>query len=886
MVERRGLVAVEHEETSEAASSGEYDLAQGEAQEIVADESPYEETWEDDVPRARFGWVVPTLAVLAILGWSAFFGWAHQEEILSGATPQQWSDLIVAWAVPVLLVVALWLLAMRTSRREAARFNDAAQALSRESVALERRLAVVNRELSLARDFIASQSRDLESLGRIASERLSTHADRLQDLIRDNGAQVNAIGEVSETALGNMDRLRDHLPVIANSARDVASQIGQAGNTAQEQLSELASGFDHLHRVGEASTRHVEIVRSKVSETLQAFQEQTSDLEQTTTLRFEALRGHIEELRTRLEEREAEALAALRRRSEELDREMGEKGEAARALEAEALAAIRQRAESLGSQLDAQREAASQIETEALAAMRQHFEQLHERAGRIAAELHEGQEGARSNWHAAIEQLEARMRQAIGEISRIDEAAMDSARQRLASLTEEAARVDRSILASAEAFAGELARRREQADELQSQSIGAMEQRMAEFDASESERREQHLAHVAKLGERGEALAQRLAALDREMQRLAAQGGEEGARLGEAADLLADKLSQSRAILEESGTFVSRLTDDSVRLLEIIRASSDHSAGALSDSIGEAEGRLSRFETHMTALHGMIAEAEAKGAELAGHIERTGKGGAESMDSLAALEERLAQLSTGTEALARQAREELRAAIDQLGEAATQAVEKLRSDEAETIRQIAHRIAAEGNAAIAQALSEGSRQAIAELEQASVAAGNQGRETARLLHEQLARVDELAGNLEHRVAQARERAEEHVDGDFARRVALITESLNSSAIDISKAFDTEVTDTAWASYLRGDRGIFTRRAVRLLGSNEARSIADFYQEDGEFRETVNHYIHDFEGMLRHILSTRDGHTLAVTLLSSDMGKLYVALAQAIERLRD
>ena len=34
-----------------------------------------------------------------------------------------------------------------------------------------------------------------------------------------------------------------------------------------------------------------------------------------------------------------------------------------------------------------------------------------------------------------------------------------------------------------------------------------------------------------------------------------------------------------------------------------------------------------------------------------------------------------------------------------------------------------------------------------------------------------------------------------------------------------------------------------------------------------------------------LLSTRDGGVMSVTLLSSDMGKLYVALAQAIERLR-
>jgi hypothetical protein len=48
---------------------------------------------------------------------------------------------------------------------------------------------------------------------------------------------------------------------------------------------------------------------------------------------------------------------------------------------------------------------------------------------------------------------------------------------------------------------------------------------------------------------------------------------------------------------------------------------------------------------------------------------------------------------------------------------------------------------------------------------------------------------------------------------------------------------------------------------------------------------VNRYIHDFEAMLRRVLADRDGTALGVTLLSSDMGKLYVALAQAIDRLR-
>ena len=251
MANRKNLVAIGSQQPEEENLASEA-LSPLTEEEIAADgRYGYEEEFEDEEPAGRGVPVAAILAVLAVLGWTGFFGWVHQREVLGGATPAEWSALIVDWAVPVLLVVALWLLAMRNSRREAARFTDAAHALSRESALLERRLATVNRELSLARDFIAAQSRDLESLGRVASERLSEHADRLQGLIRDNGTQVEAIGRVSTTALENMDRLRDDLPVISNSARDVASQIGHAGDTAQARLEEMVEGFNRLNQFGE-----------------------------------------------------------------------------------------------------------------------------------------------------------------------------------------------------------------------------------------------------------------------------------------------------------------------------------------------------------------------------------------------------------------------------------------------------------------------------------------------------------------------------------------------------------------------------------------------------------------------------------------------------------
>ncbi|MFC3214686.1 hypothetical protein [Novosphingobium panipatense] len=96
---------------------------------------------------------------------------------------------------------------------------------------------------------------------------------------------------------------------------------------------------------------------------------------------------------------------------------------------------------------------------------------------------------------------------------------------------------------------------------------------------------------------------------------------------------------------------------------------------------------------------------------------------------------------------------------------------------------------------------------------------------------------------------------------------------------------SDIADDAWAAYLRGDRGIFTRRAVSLLEAGEAKAIQQIFERDDAFRANVSRYIHDFEGILRQVLSTRDGNALGVTLLSSDLGKLYVALAQGIERLR-
>ena len=835
-----------------------------EASEVSAEaEAPqapaFDDEWIEEEPAyrfGRFGWVVPALALLAVLGWTGFFAWVHQAAMLEGPSPAQWAEWLIDWAVPVLLVVALWLLAMRNSRREVARFGEAAQILSRESALLERRLATVNRELSLARDFIAAQSRDLESLGRVASERISQHADRLQDLIHDNGAQVEAIGRVSTTALENMDRLRDDLPVISNSARDVASQIGHAGGVAKGQLEELISGFNRLNQFGEASGRQVVSLRGKVDEALTAFGAQAAHLEEVTTKRFTELTERSAAFRAELDGREVETFAAIRRR-----------------------------ADALREELEIHRREVESAESAALESLRSRIAQLRDDGTRVADGLRVGESEAAETWAEAVAQLEERMVEAVRRVSEIDRHAMDNARQRLQTLRDESQRVDESILDRADAFQDQLVRRNAEATERETAALAALGERLASFDAHVSERQQEHLAHVAGLAERGDALAERLSAMSAEMDRLTAQGRQTQDGLAESAAGLAERLAESRAVIDDSAAKVTQLTDDSVRLLELIRSSAEHSGRDLPEALNQAEHRLAAFEQQANTLAALIARTGDRGAELAGHIGAARESGTATLEQLTSLEARLADLAERSDALAAQAREELGGAIAALEHGSANTLANLRSQQADEIRALADRIGTESSAAIDEALRSHAAKAIAELETAAREASETGRETAIQLRDQLAVVNELAGNLERRVTHARQRAEEQVDNDFARRMALIVESLNSSAIDISKAFANDVTDTAWASYLRGDRGIFTRRAVRLLDNSEARAVAEIYEADSDFRETVNRYIHDFEAMLRSVLSTRDGHALAVTLLSSDMGKLYVALAQAIERLR-
>jgi len=348
---------------------------------------------------------------------------------------------------------------------------------------------------------------------------------------------------------------------------------------------------------------------------------------------------------------------------------------------------------------------------------------------------------------------------------------------------------------------------------------------------------------------------------------------------------------------------MAKLTDSGVRLLEILQSGANTCREELAVAIDGANASLEGVEQRASQVGAIMLRTSGSGNDLSGYLVQTRQQINAATEAMAGFKAQLAEdtedalarlqglrggfarLAEESGTLAGQTQDALREALGALEVAITKALTSLDEGAREKMLALAGSLGAEAVEVLERTLRLESAATLGKLEQSAAHASGVGREAAIQLRDQLVKVNELTGNLEQRVARARELAEEQVNNDFTRRMALITDSLNSAAIDITGALSREVADTAWDAYLKGDRGIFTRRAVKLVDNGTARDIATLYAADETFKSNVGRYIHDFEALLRQTLSTRDGHVLSVTMLGSDMGKLYVALAQAIQRFR-
>jgi ABC-type transporter Mla subunit MlaD len=329
-------------------------------------------------------------------------------------------------------------------------------------------------------------------------------------------------------------------------------------------------------------------------------------------------------------------------------------------------------------------------------------------------------------------------------------------------------------------------------------------------------------------------------------------------QLAATVERATDRLDSADLLIDRQRNAVAGLGDQAARRMASIAAEGDALLDRqrdLSDSFAEeAAARLEALRDHSSELGRLIAESEKNMRSLAE------LSGSRLVDALLKVRETAGEAARG----ARAALESIIPdASEKLARSGAEAIERAFGD------QITQRI-----------------HLISDTAEAAVSAANHASEK---LLKQLLTIAEASANLEERALTFERRRpapapEASLSDNFAGEVAALVEGLKAAAIDVTRLLSTDIADTAWTAYLSGDHGVFARRAVQLLDAGEAQHLATYCDRNPAFRAQVDRYVASFEAMLARILDSRDGAPLGVTMLSSDMGKLYVALAQGIGRL--
>jgi len=111
----------------------------------------------------------------------------------------------------------------------------------------------------------------------------------------------------------------------------------------------------------------------------------------------------------------------------------------------------------------------------------------------------------------------------------------------------------------------------------------------------------------------------------------------------------------------------------------------------------------------------------------------------------------------------------------------------------------------------------------------------------------------------------------------------VIEKLQGIAIDLDRALEDEPPSDLWRRYIAGERSIFARRLVSLLGKDGVDKIKAKLATDSEFRSFVERYIEQFEALLDEASARDRDNILVETFLAAHTGRLYLILAQAAGR---
>ena len=110
----------------------------------------------------------------------------------------------------------------------------------------------------------------------------------------------------------------------------------------------------------------------------------------------------------------------------------------------------------------------------------------------------------------------------------------------------------------------------------------------------------------------------------------------------------------------------------------------------------------------------------------------------------------------------------------------------------------------------------------------------------------------------------------------------IVKQLEQFSVELAHLFSDKNEEDLWKRYYKGDKSVFMRHLREKIKESKADKIRKLYQENMAFQTAVNHYMTAFEEMTYEAKEQEENSPLLGVLIGSDVGRLYMVLAQVIK----
>ena len=258
------------------------------------------------------------------------------------------------------------------------------------------------------------------------------------------------------------------------------------------------------------------------------------------------------------------------------------------------------------------------------------------------------------------------------------------------------------------------------------------------------------------------------------------------------------------------------------------------------------------------------ADALIQGTTL---LVNSGESGADRMDILA---KKVSDTAEATEANINMMSDRLRSAIKKARVEVKENIADLNNQAEDDITNLHNRFAKELG------------KAVSDLESAGKRARSEAEQSVDGITRTAEKLAGSTGMFVTKIETHDKAIKQAIKDDFIHTSSLLIESLGSTSVDISRLLEVEIDDGAWKKYLQGDKGIFARKTIKMGGNKMRKSVAKRFKDDAEFQTIAERFIRDFDSLLERSSGEAHANAFNVTLMSSDMGKLFALLKSALE----